>query len=116
MRRPFQKATPRRPWAARSPHVSPRPAFRGSIRPIRTGHELELRAALSLTRTWYQTLDSAGIGIVPGNGTSIGLLITLVIGAVALWFLIELGFRRGVEGPNRYGPDPLGEQVMDASL
>ena len=26
---------------------------------------------------------------------------------VALWFLIELGFLRGTEGDNRYGPDPL---------
>ena len=25
----------------------------------------------------------------------------------ALWFLIELGFLRGTEGPNRFGPDPL---------
>jgi uncharacterized membrane protein YhaH (DUF805 family) len=30
---------------------------------------------------------------------------TLVI---AIWFLIELGFLRGTQGPNQYGPDPLG--------
>ncbi len=25
----------------------------------------------------------------------------------AIWYLIEFGFLRGTEGPNRYGPDPL---------
>jgi uncharacterized membrane protein YhaH (DUF805 family) len=25
----------------------------------------------------------------------------------AIWFLVELGFLRGTEGPNRYGPDPI---------
>lgn len=35
--------------------------------------------------------------------------------AVVLWgifglvVLVDLGFRRGTEGPNRYGPDPLAE-------
>jgi len=27
--------------------------------------------------------------------------------AVTIWFLIELGFRRGTAGANRFGPDPL---------
>ena len=27
---------------------------------------------------------------------------------VSIWFLIELGFLRGTQGPNQYGPDPLG--------
>lgn len=26
-----------------------------------------------------------------------------------LWMLIELGFLRGTEGPNRFGPDPIAE-------
>jgi uncharacterized membrane protein YhaH (DUF805 family) len=34
------------------------------------------------------------------------LSITMMVLGVAL--LIELGFRRGTVGPNRYGPDPLG--------
>jgi uncharacterized membrane protein YhaH (DUF805 family) len=34
-------------------------------------------------------------------------LITLPCFAIALYLFIDLGFRRGVSGPNRYGPDPL---------
>jgi uncharacterized membrane protein YhaH (DUF805 family) len=26
-----------------------------------------------------------------------------------IWFLIELGFLRGTEGPNRFGPDPISD-------
>lgn len=36
-------------------------------------------------------------------------LATLLAGLLALALLIELGFRRGTPGPNRYGPDPLGK-------
>lgn len=32
------------------------------------------------------------------------LAITMIIG---IWALIELGFLRGTDGPNDYGPDPL---------
>jgi uncharacterized membrane protein YhaH (DUF805 family) len=32
---------------------------------------------------------------------------TMVAGIVSLALLIELCFRRGTNGPNRYGPDPL---------
>jgi uncharacterized membrane protein YhaH (DUF805 family) len=31
----------------------------------------------------------------------------MIAGIVSLALLIELGFRRGTSGPNRYGPDPL---------
>ncbi|MBF9233675.1 DUF805 domain-containing protein [Microvirga alba] len=31
------------------------------------------------------------------------------LGIVSIWFLIQLGFLRGTVGPNRFGPDPLGE-------
>jgi len=39
--------------------------------------------------------------------TMITGLITLV---VSIWFLVELGFLKGTDGPNDYGPDPLGGQ------
>jgi uncharacterized membrane protein YhaH (DUF805 family) len=32
---------------------------------------------------------------------------TMLIGIAAIALLVELGFRKGSEGPNRYGPDPL---------
>ncbi len=35
---------------------------------------------------------------------SLAVALLLVIG---LWFLVELGVRRGVEGGNEHGPDPL---------
>jgi uncharacterized membrane protein YhaH (DUF805 family) len=31
----------------------------------------------------------------------------MIAGILSLALLIELGFRRGTQGPNRYGPDPL---------
>jgi len=34
-------------------------------------------------------------------------IITLPFAILGVILLIELGFRRGTEGPNRYGPDPL---------
>lgn len=49
-----------------------------------------------LAKRWHDR-DKSGwwtlIGLVP------------VIGG--LWMLIELGFLRGTDGPNRFGPDPL---------
>lgn len=37
----------------------------------------------------------------------VSFLFTMVGGVIALALLIELGFRRGTRGPNRFGPDPL---------
>jgi uncharacterized membrane protein YhaH (DUF805 family) len=34
-------------------------------------------------------------------------IITLPCFAIALYLFIDLGFRRGVSGPNSHGPDPL---------
>jgi uncharacterized membrane protein YhaH (DUF805 family) len=42
--------------------------------------------------------------------------IDVVISLILLWFLVELGFLKGTQGPNRYGPDPLGQELPDASL
>jgi uncharacterized membrane protein YhaH (DUF805 family) len=36
-------------------------------------------------------------------------LILIPFAVLALVLIVELGFRRGTEGPNRYGPDPLGQ-------
>ena len=39
-----------------------------------------------------------------------------VVGAVAiaitLWLFIEIGFLKGTQGPNRYGPDPLWRRTL----
>jgi uncharacterized membrane protein YhaH (DUF805 family) len=36
-------------------------------------------------------------------------LILLIPFIGVIWFLIELGFLRGTEGPNRFGPDPISD-------
>ena len=39
--------------------------------------------------------------------TTLFLIIGIPVGLFGLALLIDLGFRRGTLGPNRYGPDPL---------
>ena len=40
--------------------------------------------------------------------SSLSVLIAVPFTILALFLLVELGFRRGTPGPNQYGPDPLG--------
>jgi uncharacterized membrane protein YhaH (DUF805 family) len=40
--------------------------------------------------------------------SSISVLVAVPFSILALFLLVELGFRRGTPGPNQYGPDPLG--------
>lgn len=71
-------------------------------------------------RAWWWSLPM----ILPGYAQSIAAEITHTEGlflskspimlaldaamvVTTLWFLIECGFLRGTDGPNRYGPDPL---------
>jgi uncharacterized membrane protein YhaH (DUF805 family) len=44
------------------------------------------------------------------NPTPAMLAILIPWGIFALILLIDLGFRRGTQGPNPYGPDPLGKE------
>lgn len=39
------------------------------------------------------------------------VLLNLVPVVGWLWALIENGFLRGTDGPNRYGPDPLADEL-----
>lgn len=60
-------------------------------------------------------------GALDGIGTAIGgeeglLPLSLASMALGIWALVELGFLKGTQGPNEYGPDPLGAQQADASL
>ena len=41
------------------------------------------------------------------NPTSLMLAVLIPYAIFALALIIDLGFRRGTVGPNRYGPDPL---------
>lgn len=37
-----------------------------------------------------------------------------VIPVVGLWYVIEVAFLPGMPGPNRFGPDPLGQTAVQA--
>jgi uncharacterized membrane protein YhaH (DUF805 family) len=50
-------------------------------------------------------LDLAGTDEAP---SAIALIIAVPFTVLGLVLLVELGFRKGTTGPNRYGPDPLG--------
>ena len=36
--------------------------------------------------------------------------------AISVWLFVQIGFLRGTQGPNRFGPDPLGAARNDAQL
>ena len=43
-------------------------------------------------------------------------LVGMVAVGLGIWLLVEMGFLRGTQGPNRFGPDPLGAPQSDAKL
>lgn len=52
------------------------------------------------------------------DGSALWWLLALITAAISLWGLIELGFLRGTDGDNEYGPDPLSKAASpgDAPL
>ncbi len=46
----------------------------------------------------------------------IGIAILLAAMAIGIWLTIELGFLKGIQGPNRFGADPLAPKTEDGSL
>jgi len=56
-------------------------------------------------------------GIIPiGEPGLLPRLCDAAIVGLSFWLLIELGMLRGTQGPNRFGPDPLGAPQIDAKL
>jgi uncharacterized membrane protein YhaH (DUF805 family) len=49
---------------------------------------------------WYVLAGAAGIGAL----------------MISIWLFVEIGFLRGTQGQNRFGPDPLGTLRADANL
>jgi uncharacterized membrane protein YhaH (DUF805 family) len=43
-------------------------------------------------------------------------VLSLVSMGFNLWLLVQCGFLRGTQGPNRWGPDPLGAPSASQSL
>jgi uncharacterized membrane protein YhaH (DUF805 family) len=48
--------------------------------------------------------------------STLGNVLIVIGGLISLWFFVELGFFKGSQGPNRFGPDPLGAEAADAGL
>ena len=66
-----------------------------------------LTQLMSILKIGYSAVELAGTQVmIPGLGATIVMWVSM---AIALWMIIELGFLKGVSGPNTYGPDPLGE-------
>ena len=67
---------------------------------------------------WLMAIPVLVGAALPYMGLGLGDPITTIVlnGLGALACLLPLGFVRGTEGPNRYGPDPLGRAHADAGL
>jgi uncharacterized membrane protein YhaH (DUF805 family) len=52
--------------------------------------------------------DLLGLTDDPNNVGWLDWVLAFFVVGILLAFLIELGFRRGTQGENHYGPDPLG--------
>jgi uncharacterized membrane protein YhaH (DUF805 family) len=51
----------------------------------------------------------------PMAPSGLDMILGIIMMIVGIWFLIELGFLKGTTGPNRHGPDPLGDRQAEAS-
>ncbi|HUV32623.1 MAG TPA: DUF805 domain-containing protein, partial [Devosiaceae bacterium] len=47
-------------------------------------------------------------GVSFASPNTIGWILSLATGILGLYLLVTLGFLKGTDGPNQYGPDPLG--------
>jgi uncharacterized membrane protein YhaH (DUF805 family) len=66
---------------------------------------------------WFAVNLLYTFGILdPIEPTALSRILDVIIVLVALWILVELGCLKGTPGPNRYGPDPLGQAKADATL
>jgi uncharacterized membrane protein YhaH (DUF805 family) len=54
------------------------------------------------------TMTDMGNGIVMPTPDMWMSVLYLLLGVFGIYLLVQLGFLRGTQGPNSYGPDPLG--------
>jgi uncharacterized membrane protein YhaH (DUF805 family) len=50
--------------------------------------------------------------VITGMHFQSGLVIAIILltfSGLGIWFFVQTGCLRGTVGPNRFGPDPLGE-------
>lgn len=63
---------------------------------------------LSILVDFVFVLDAAG---TPEQPSPLLMMLTVPWLVFAVALLVDLGFRRGTRGPNRYGPDPQGPTI-----
>ena len=61
-------------------------------------------------------VSESGRGGTMDDPTPLGIVLALANFAVVIWYLVEVGFLKGTQGPNRYGRDPLGGTEADAAF
>ena len=64
----------------------------------------------------FDAADLAGLTGTLEEPSLAGKILLWSLGLIALVYLVELGFRKGTPGPNRFGPDPLSAAHSDASF
>ena len=47
---------------------------------------------------------------------ALAVAVGLAAAVISIWLFVQIGFLRGTQGPNRFGPDPLGAARDDAKL
>jgi uncharacterized membrane protein YhaH (DUF805 family) len=65
--------------------------------------------AASAVLDFLAVMDVARLDDQPSTAA---VLIAVPFTVLLLFLLVELGFRRGTPGPNRYGPDPLASSAI----
>jgi uncharacterized membrane protein YhaH (DUF805 family) len=61
----------------------------------------------SILLFYFAPAVASGIGQNSDSG-AVSLVLGLVSLGISIWAFVVLGCLRGTQGPNRYGPDPLG--------
>jgi uncharacterized membrane protein YhaH (DUF805 family) len=44
------------------------------------------------------------------------VIAVFAVSCLMIWMFIQIGFLKGTQGPNRFGPDPLGAPQSDAKI
>jgi uncharacterized membrane protein YhaH (DUF805 family) len=54
------------------------------------------------------TSTNMGNGVMLPTPTSLMTIVSFASIVIGIWALVELGILRGTQGPNQFGPDPIG--------